>query len=601
MDNREILTRYKAGTLDRRHAIALLRGALREAPRTRPEPQTRQERAVEAVRPAGPVRLPVPRGRSGDEPAVAQDGYAVIGLAGRYPQAQDLDAFWLGVLQARDTSCVPPERRATADGDGRGHFLEDADAFDPEFFGLTGEQAALMDPQERLFLEVAWETLERAGYTGVRLETLTAADGEPRSVGVYAAISSADYAVLAADGGAGQLTGGHWRLPNRLSALLDLRGPSHTVDTAESSFLAAVHQALAALRSGECAAALVGAVDLRLHPARQAPGGGEAVGAMLLKPLGAARADGDTVHAVIRSSAVVHQGLGDISTAEDRLARTARATTGIDLAEITLWETPHSVSRCVGDAGAATGVAALTRTVLQLRHHTLAPEQPGARPVPWTPRDANGAPLPRRASVTVHGRGGVCGQVVVEDYEERDFPEFEERGPRRRPLGGAEELVLLSAPTPQHLVATARRLALWAGALHEARRERPTLAEVAAELRAGRRAQDCRLAVTVQDAAQLAAVLKEFARQAGEGPTGVRGVDLRTRTAEVPLVDELPETRDYLSALWRARRHEQLTRLWLAGVDITAVARPPGRVVALPSTALIRRPLWYGDTPERVR
>ncbi|MEU9291532.1 beta-ketoacyl synthase N-terminal-like domain-containing protein [Streptomyces sp. NPDC048275] len=592
MDHREILTRYKAGTLDRRHAITLLRGGS----------------------PAGPGRPPVPHptappAAGGHLPAVAE-GCAVIGIAGRYPHAPDLGAFWLEVLKARETVSAPPARRAGAGGGARGRFIERADEFDPEFFGLPGTEAALMDPQERLFLEVAWETLESAGYTGVRLDALAAADGERRSVGVYAAICSADYALLAAqaqaqaqvqaDGCPAPLVdGGHWRVPNRLSVLLDLRGPSHSVDTAQSSFLTAVHQALGALRTGECAAALVGAVDLRLHPSRHTPGGGEAVGAILLKPLARARADGDTVHAVIRSSAVVHQGSNDPQATEERLARAARTTAGIGAADITLRESAHSVSRGVGDAGAATAVAALTRTVLQLRHATLAPDGPGARARPWTPRTADGTPLRRTASVTVRGAGGVCAQLVVEEYPHPHRPATAAPA-RPSPPGGQEELVLLSAPTRQHLVATARRFAVWAAALHDADGAIPAPADLARELRTGRAAMDCRLAVTVRDTAQLAAALRAFGRDPEARHTAVSSADLRARTAVPPLDAELPETRDYLTALWRARRHEQLTRLWLSGVDVNAVARPRTPVVPLPTTALIRRPLWF-DRGEHTR
>ncbi|MFE2218476.1 polyketide synthase [Streptomyces canus] len=589
MDNREILIRFKDGTIDSRRAIALLRNNLPE----RPEP-TR-------LRPPHPTAASAPPVAIEEEPPSGPDGWAVIGMAGRYPQACDLDAFWLRVLQPRDTRPDPPKRRGAAGDSVPGHFIEHVDEFDPEFFGLTGEQAAMMDPQERLFLEVAWEALEGAGYTGARLDALIAADGEPRSVGVYAAISSADYAALVlkdqADDSGAPLANGHWRLPNRLSALLDLRGPSHSVDTAESSFLTAVHQALDALRSGECAAALVGAVDLRLHPSRQAPDSGEGVGAVLLKPLAAARADGDTVHAVIRSSAVVHQGRHDLSAVEERLVRRSRAATGIATADITLRETAHSVARCVGDAGAATGIAALTRTVLQLRNAALAPDVPDAQALPWAPdTTADGTPLPRRASVTVRGSGGLCAQLVVEENADRGRP-----GAARTTDGQEEELVLLSAPTPQHLAVTARRFAVWAAARHDAAQPGPELADMARELRTGRGAMACRLAVTARDTTRLAAALRAFAADPGADSGAVRSIDLRTGQTVSPLIGELPETRDYLTALWQGRRYEQLTRLWLCGVDVTAVAPPRTPVLPVPTSPLIRRPLWYGRGPERDR
>lgn len=199
---------------------------------------------------------------------------AIVGLAGRYPGADDPEAFWENLLVGKDTvGDLPTDRWRSAGGvRAKGHFLDRVDSFDPAFFGLSAREAAFTDPQERLFLEVAWEALEDAGLAGARLDALTAPDGEPRSVGVFAGITSADYPLLGAErwaAGHRDMPSGHfWSLPNRLSYLLDLRGPSQPVDTACSSSLVALHLAVEALRRGECAAALVGGVNLYLHPSR---------------------------------------------------------------------------------------------------------------------------------------------------------------------------------------------------------------------------------------------------------------------------------------------------------------------------------------------
>ncbi|WP_316744923.1 beta-ketoacyl synthase N-terminal-like domain-containing protein [Streptomyces sp. MK7] len=552
MDNRQILTHYKDGTLQREHALTLLRGALFSAP----EPAQLTDVAGPGPRPgAGPARSA--------EPAAAQ-GWAVIGIAGRYPGVEDVDSFWHGVLQARDTASQGP-----------GHLIGDIDAFDPQLFGLTEEEATAADPRERLLLEVAWDVLERCGHTGARLQRLKAADGAERSLGVYVAAGRG----LPAAGPAAP--GGPWRMADRLPELLDLRGPSCTVDTAESSFLTAVHQALNALTTGECAAALVAAADLGPRPAPR-PEHGEAVCAVLLKPLAAARADGDLVHAVIRAGVVAQRGRGGRAAAEDRLLRATAHRTGITPDDITLWETPQSVARCVGDAGAATGGAALTRAVLQLHHATLAPNLPGAEAVPWAPSGPDGAPVRRRAAVTVHGSGGVCGQLVLE--EDGEGAAADAVAPRAE----GEQLVLLSAPTPRHLTGTARQLARWAAALQDAGKSEPTAAEVAAELRTGRAAGPCRLAVIVRDLTQLTSLLEEFGREGPdpEGPGAVRRADLRGREGRPPLLEDVPETRAYVRALWQSGRNEQLARLWLAGVDVGAEAPPPPRVVRLPGTAV---------------
>jgi acyl transferase domain-containing protein len=161
------------------------------------------------------------------------------------------------------------------------------------------------------------------------------------------------------------------------------------------------------------------------------------------------------------------------------------------------------------------------------------------------------------------------------------------------------ELVLLSAATPAHLAATAGRLAarLSDGDGRDGGPAGPDLAAVAHELRLGRAVLRCRLAVTVRTVAELADALAGFAAHPGPGtgPAGVRSADLRT-AAGPPLIEGLEETRAYVAALWQGGRLEQLTRLWLAGVDVCAVlpAHPGPAAVELPATVLRPRPLELG-------
>ncbi|MDJ0384716.1 polyketide synthase [Streptomyces sp. G-G2] len=498
---------------------------------------------------------------------------------------------------------------------GDGHYLDDIDGFDPDLFGLDDRTAALLDPQERLLLHSAWQALESAGHAGARL------DATGRSVGVYLAVTSRDYAVLT--GGRGP----QGDPAGRLSRLLDLRGPSQNVDTGPSSFLTALHHALAALRAGECAAALVGTAELRLDPAR--PGDGEGVAAVLLKPLAAARADGDHVHAVLLSSAVGHPGRGPHAPLRERLTQHALAAARVPAPAVALAEDARSVAASVGRAGPATGAAALTRAVLQLRHATLlpapaAPDGGGrAQPTAWP-----AAPTPRRALVGVHDEGAPQATVLLEEAP-RSAPQPDGRA---EPAPGPR-LVLLSAPTPAHLSATAARLARWltapAGA---ARGAACDLDAVAGELRAGRAAMSCRLAVVASDVPALASALAAFAAPARPtAPPGapvplVRTADLRAAERDPLLLGALDETRAYIDALWRGGRLEQLTRLWLAGVDVlvpdrsapapasapasasasaSASAPPtvpgPRPVVELPTTVPRPRPLWCDSPPRPAR
>ncbi|MEU6381131.1 beta-ketoacyl synthase N-terminal-like domain-containing protein [Streptomyces sp. NPDC046909] len=627
MDNREILTRFKNGSLDRQSAVALLTGTPLAPAETRPAPAPTPAPTSEpsgGVAPGGPDRAGLAVDTSaavdvgvpseGEVPSVSvradapvDDGIAVIGIGGRYPQAPDLETFWQNLLDGRDTAAAAPAGRDAGSAEDRGHFLERVDEFDTALFGLTDDEAVLTDPQERLFLHTAWETLEAAGCTGARLDALVSAAGRPRSLGVYAGIGSHDYLLLAAgqwSPGRPLPADGHASLPGRLSALLDLSGPSQCVDAGEASFLVALHQALGALRSGECGAALVGAVELRLHPSRQAPGVGEGVGAVLLKPLAAAQEDGDVIHAVIRSTSVAHLGRsagygdddGHVGFHEQELFVGPPPAEGG-----TLHESGRTVRGEVGDAGAATGVAALTRAVLQARGGTLAGAGEKGGAGSWErPRRADGGEFPRRASVVVRGASGTEARAVVEEYlaaEPGVLAEPEEGD-------GQPQLVLLSAPTPEHLVDTARRLADWLTARGRPAGALPGLGALARELRSGRAVLDCRLAMTVHDSAQLATALDDFvqdpraavdrARRSGPAAGLARSCDTRQRPGGPPLLDDLPETRDYLTALWHGHRFEQLTRLWLAGVDITRVAIPAGPVVPLPTSALRPRSLWLG-------
>lgn len=623
MDEKEVLTRFKSGHLNRAQAAALLTGAGSGAgARTR-------SGAGSGTGDGGTVPAPVAvalarpdtgRKQAADEEAPA-GRIAVVGMAGRYPGAPDLASFWQQACEGHGSAGAPPPGRP---GDEPGHYLERVQDFDAEFFGIDASEAALMDPQERLFLETAWEALEHAGCTGDRLDALTAADGTPRSVGVFTCAGTGDYGLLAARtwerGQPVRLPrGGHWSLPNRFSALLGLTGPSQSVDTAESSVLVALHLAAAALRGGECAAALVGGGRLLLHPSSRRPGEGEGVGALLLKPLERALADGDTVHCVIRGSAVGHTAPGrtvagpgrgsrtgpdadaDAPAGGDgvpgqRVLREALRAAAVDASTVAVREDADSVRAFVGEAGAVTGAAALTRAVLQLSHRVLVPGPGRAEAQAW----AGGESAPRRASVGAHGAGGSAAHVILEEYlpaaghDGGAGPAGAAGGAER--VGGirAAELVVLSAPTPAHLAATAARFAeLLRGAGPV-----PALDVLARALRTGRAAMDCRFAAVVGDAGELAAALQRFA--ADGGPCA----DLRDGGADPLDMGAVPETADYLAALWRAGHLHQVRGLWLSGLHVNwgALERAHGAgavAVPLPASAFLRTPLWLGGEEER--
>ncbi|WP_414640714.1 SDR family NAD(P)-dependent oxidoreductase [Archangium sp.] len=297
--------------------------------------------------PPPPVALaaPVPPTMPQPAPAVvevrragARMPIAIVGLAGRFPGADDVETFWENLLAGRSSITeVPAERwdhgrifapSSKTPGTTRsrwGGFLSDVDRFDTYFFQMTPRDAELADPQERLFLETAYGALENAGYGRRRLKRLA------HDVGVFVGVMNGMYSWYAAEATAqGHYTradSNFWSVANRVSFALDLKGPSLAVDTACSSSLTAIHLACEAIRRGECRAAIAGGVNLILHPRQyqrlselrmlagderckafgaNADGfvDGEGVAAVLLRPLDEALRDGDRIEGVILGSAL---------------------------------------------------------------------------------------------------------------------------------------------------------------------------------------------------------------------------------------------------------------------------------------------------------
>jgi acyl transferase domain-containing protein len=268
---------------------------------------------------------------------------AIIGMAGRFPGAADLDEFWRNVRdgvesltdfsdEELDAAGVPAALRADPNYVRKGTVLQGADEFDAGFFGLSPREAQVLDPQHRIFLECAWEALEHAGYGGV---------GSRQTVGVYAGAGMNTYlltqvmrnSALAEAVGGYQLMLGNDKdfLCTRVSYKLDLRGPSMAIQTACSTSLVAVEVACRALQSGECDMALAGGVSV-MFPQRAgyryqegmilSPDGhcrpfdaeargtraGAGAGIVVLKRLADALEDDDTIYAVIRGIAVNNDG-----------------------------------------------------------------------------------------------------------------------------------------------------------------------------------------------------------------------------------------------------------------------------------------------------
>jgi acyl transferase domain-containing protein/acyl carrier protein len=323
-----------------------------------------------------------------DAPRIlAGEPIAIVGMGCRFPGgAATPAAFWALLRDGVDAISRVPEARWDAQAlydpkpgtAGKmavqwGGFVDDADCFDADFFGIAPREAERMDPQQRLLLEVAWDAVESAGQTRERLSgSLT---------GVFVGVSTNDYQHLLlgdrhninAYDGSGTA---HSIVANRLSYLFNLQGPSLAVDTACSSSLVAVHLACQSLRLGDCDMALAGGVNLILTPEPMiglsqaqmlAPDGrcktfdasangyarGEGCGMVVLQRLADALAGNDTVLAVIRGSAVNQDGRTTGLTAPNGLAqqdvmRRALAAAGLSPEDVSYIET-HGTGTSLGD------------------------------------------------------------------------------------------------------------------------------------------------------------------------------------------------------------------------------------------------------------
>nr|WP_052477651.1 hybrid non-ribosomal peptide synthetase/type I polyketide synthase [Kibdelosporangium sp. MJ126-NF4]CEL13123.1 FIG01130854: hypothetical protein [Kibdelosporangium sp. MJ126-NF4]CTQ98811.1 FIG01130854: hypothetical protein [Kibdelosporangium sp. MJ126-NF4] len=320
------------------------------------------------------------------------DAAAVIGLACRFPGADSPEEFWAQLISGTDSVTEIPATR-WQDEPGWGSFLDDPALFDRDAFGITEEEARLIDPHARVLLELAHEALERAGYAGPRRRGLR--------IGVFAAVGESGYPELLRSTGhdraAAALVGNLRSLvAARVSQALDLTGPAVAVDTACSSALVALHLARRSLADGECDIVVVGGVNLNLTPtayrllgAAQAlsPTGrcrtfsdaadgfvpGEGGAALVLAPETSARRRGDTLLALVRGSAINNDGsslslLAPNPLRQREVIADAYHAAGVDPANVSYVEC-HGTGTAIGDPVEVQSLA-----------HTFAP-RPGDRPL----------------------------------------------------------------------------------------------------------------------------------------------------------------------------------------------------------------------------
>ncbi len=445
-------------------------------------------------------------------PAAKNEAIAIIGFGCRFPgDAIDGESYWRVLRDGIDAiSEVPRERwsldehfSSNRDDPGKmytrhGGFLRDVDLFDPAFFRISPREAESMDPQHRLLLEVSWEALENAG---IRAEDLKGSQ-----TGVFVGITTHDYAHLLMQNGGDRGVDSYFFTGNplntaagRISYTLGLTGPAIALDTACSSSLVAIHQACQALRNGECTMALAGGVNLILAPETTvavcrthalSPDGrcrsfdesangfvrSEGCGVVVLKPESRALADGDSILAVIRGSAVNHDGASSGFTvpngrAQEAVLRKALgdaiAPSQVDYIEAhgsgTQLGDPievralaavfgsggeragklriGSVKSNIGHTESAAGVAGVIKVLLALQHERLPASLHVRNPTPlisWseTPLEICREPVPwkrgerkRIAGVSAFGASGTNAHLLIEEAPQPALP----GQPGRRP------------------------------------------------------------------------------------------------------------------------------------------------------------------------
>jgi acyl transferase domain-containing protein len=559
---------------------------------------------------------------------------AVVGTALRLPGGLTTpEEYWDFLLSDADAlSGIPADRpglhtvhdpRPDRPGSSyvdRAGFLGDIAGFDPAFFGISQREAEALDPQQRLLLETSWEAMERAGIAVRRQDRLQA--------GVFVGIMTSEYAERF--GGKADKSGidpyygtggGHSMAAGRVSYVMGLSGPAVSVDTACSSSLVALHLGAQSLRRGECRYALVGGANLVISAdlmvslcqsralatdgrsksftaAADGYGRGEGVGVLVLMRLDDAEREGRPVLAVLRGSAVNHDGASSGLTvpngpAQQEVIRAALDDARLEPAELG-WVEAHGTGTSLGDpieAGAldavagsgasgrhtplaigsvksrighleaAAGIAGLIKVVLMLRHglipaalgnsdHELNPL------IPW---DRTGLTVPRRAAewpsgyrnrvagISAFGMSGTNAHAVLEAHtaptaagSAADAHPGEQQAP-------APELVVLSARHPDSLYELAVAVASGLGRLSGDR-----LASACHTLRVGRTAFEHRIAVTGSTGAELALALNDAVeRQTGTTAGAPFAVGLRIADGAAGLaagVDALLAGRPELAA-----------------------------------------------------
>jgi polyketide synthase PksL len=380
--------------------------------------------------------------------AINTEPIAIVGLSGRYPEATNIQQYWNNLRNGKDCITEVPKQRwdwreyYSEDRDKDGHhyskwggFISGVDEFDPRFFNISPREAEFIDPQERLFLQHAWMAVEDAGYNRASLQ-IPHENGLAGQVGVYVGVMYSEYQLFGIESSMSgkriSIPGSYASIANRVSYVLNLHGPSMTLDTMCSSSLAAIHLACQDLKLGRTSLAIAGGVNVSIHPNKYlflsagqfvstdghcqsfGEGGdgyipGEGVGVVVLKKLSEAVRDGNHIYGVIKGSALNHGGKTNgysvpnpnaqtsvisMALAESKIDRRhvsyieahgtgTKLGDPIEIAALSKAFQQHteetgycllgSAKSNIGHCESAAGIAGLTKVLLQMKYQQIVP------------------------------------------------------------------------------------------------------------------------------------------------------------------------------------------------------------------------------------
>lgn len=446
---------------------------------------------------------------------VQKDEVAIIGLSGRFPMAENVTEFWENLVSGKDCiTQVPKDRWDTKKFEEItlkhwkktmpkwGGFLKNYNSFDPVFFNISPAQAALMDPQERMFLEVAWECFEDGGYKKSEIKN--------SQIGVFVGAMWMQYQMNNTESEVS--TSIISSIANRVSYYFGLKGPSMAVDTMCSSTLTALHLACQSILSGDCKMALVGGTNISAHPdkyrllaqgnftsadgrckafSREGDGyvPSEAVGGILLKSFRQAKKDQDRIYGVIKASSLNHNGDSGGFTvpspkAQEEAIRNTIEKSGVKAEKISYIEAHGtgtslgdpieinalkkafslhtdkkqfcgvgSVKSNIGHAESAAGIVSIIKVLLQMKYNLLVPT------IHWEPVNANitwdDSPFyiqkdlkhweeeHKVAAISAFGAGGSNAHVILEKYDEPSESYEEDAQPTLCMISAHKETTLM--------------------------------------------------------------------------------------------------------------------------------------------------------------